>query len=123
MLEIWKPTTSPSKPPMKLSISDAMEICNDLGLTLMVRDINYKEDDVIITYNDSEEDEEDFTTPDVSITNPKEEKKPLDPKLLAIYKDLEEQMKKMLGTKVVINSKNEKSGLNTSKFFNSSVIA
>ena len=42
--------------------------------------------------------------------NPKEEKKPLDPKLLAIYKDLEEQMKKMLGTKVVINSKNEKSG-------------
>lgn len=34
-----------------------------------------KEDDVIITYNDSEEDEEDFATPDVSITNPKEEKK------------------------------------------------
>lgn len=34
-----------------------------------------KEDDVIITYNDSEEDEEDFTTPDLSITNPKEEKK------------------------------------------------
>ena len=34
-----------------------------------------KEDDVIITYNDSEGDEEEFTTPDVSISNPKEEKK------------------------------------------------
>lgn len=42
--------------------------------------------------------------------NAKEEKKPLDPKLLAIYKDLEEQMKKIMGTKVCINSKNEKTG-------------
>ena len=30
--------------------------------------------------------------------NPKEEKKPIDPKLIAIYKDLEEQMKTVLGT-------------------------
>ena len=42
--------------------------------------------------------------------NPKEEKKPIDPKLIAIYKDLEEQMKKILGTKVLINCKNEKTG-------------
>jgi ParB family chromosome partitioning protein len=40
---------------------------------------------------------------------PQEEKK-VDPKLEAIYKDLEEQMKGILGTKVAINAKNEKSG-------------
>lgn len=38
------------------------------------------------------------------------EKKELDPTILAIYKDLEEQMKKILGTKVSINNKNEKQG-------------
>lgn len=38
------------------------------------------------------------------------EKKKLDPKLEAVYRDLEEQMKRMLGTKVSINAKNEKSG-------------
>lgn len=39
-------------------------------------------------------------------------KKPekLDSKLLAIYSDLEEQMKKIMGTKVLINSKNSNSG-------------
>ena len=42
--------------------------------------------------------------------NKKEEKQKLDPKMEAIYRDLEEQMKKILGTKVAINSKNEKSG-------------
>lgn len=40
---------------------------------------------------------------------PQPEKK-LDPKIEAIYKDLEEQMKGILGTKVCINAKNEKSG-------------
>ena len=40
------------------------------------------------------------------------EKEPekLDSKLLAIYSDLEEQMKKIMGTKVLINSKNSNSG-------------
>ena len=41
--------------------------------------------------------------------NPKE-KTTLDPKYQAIYNDLEEQMKGILGTKVTINSKNEKQG-------------
>ena len=41
--------------------------------------------------------------------NPKE-KTTLDPKYQAIYNDLEEQMKKVFGTKVLINSKDEKSG-------------
>lgn len=36
--------------------------------------------------------------------------KKLDPKLEAIYKDLEEQMKRILGTKVIINHKDEKRG-------------
>lgn len=40
----------------------------------------------------------------------KEQPAKIDPKLEAIYRDLEEQMKKILGTKVIINSKNEKSG-------------
>ena len=40
----------------------------------------------------------------------KEDTYKIDPKLEAIYRDLEEQMKKILGTKVLINSKNEKSG-------------
>jgi ParB family chromosome partitioning protein len=39
-----------------------------------------------------------------------QEEKKIDPKMLAIYKDLEEQMKGILGTKVAINPKNEKSG-------------
>lgn len=39
-----------------------------------------------------------------------EQKKIIDPKMIAIYHDLEEQMKKILGTKVSINSKNEKQG-------------
>ena len=38
------------------------------------------------------------------------ESKKLDPKLEAIYKDLEEQMKVILGTKVAINHKDEKRG-------------
>lgn len=38
------------------------------------------------------------------------EKATLDPKYQAIYNDLEEQMKKIFGTKVLINSKDEKSG-------------
>ena len=38
------------------------------------------------------------------------EKKKLDPKMEAIYKDLEEQMKRILGTKVNINAKDEKCG-------------
>lgn len=42
--------------------------------------------------------------------NKPEEKKSMDPTLLAIYQDLEEQMKGILGTKVTINSKNEKQG-------------
>ena len=40
----------------------------------------------------------------------KEGKAKIDPKLEAIYKDLEEQLKKIMGTKVLINCKNEKSG-------------
>ena len=40
----------------------------------------------------------------------KPEKKTMDPTLVAIYQDLEEQMKGILGTKVTINSKNEKQG-------------
>ena len=44
----------------------------------------------------------------------KEEKEPakkeIDSKILSIYKDLEEQMKKIMGTKVSINSKNEQQG-------------
>ncbi len=40
----------------------------------------------------------------------KEDKVKIDPKLEAIYRDLEEQLKKIMGTKVLINSKNEKSG-------------
>lgn len=39
-----------------------------------------------------------------------EETKKIDPKLIAIYKDLEEQMKVILGTKVVINPKDDKKG-------------
>ena len=42
--------------------------------------------------------------------NKPEEKKTMDPTLLAIYQDLEEQMKGILGTKVTINSKNKKQG-------------
>lgn len=38
------------------------------------------------------------------------EKEVLDPKLKVIYDDLTEQMKKILGTKVLINAKDEKSG-------------
>ena len=40
----------------------------------------------------------------------KKEPDKLDSKLLAIYSDLEEQMKKIMGTKVLINSKNSNSG-------------
>ena len=40
----------------------------------------------------------------------KPEEKKLDPQLLAVYKDLEEQMKRILGTKVAINPKDEKKG-------------
>ena len=40
----------------------------------------------------------------------KNEPEKLDSKLLAIYSDLEEQMKKIMGTKVLINSKNSNSG-------------
>ena len=40
----------------------------------------------------------------------KNERRTLDPSLDAIYRNLEEQLKKTLGTKVTINSKNEKSG-------------
>lgn len=39
-----------------------------------------------------------------------QEKKELDPRLLAVYRDLEEQMKRILGTKVSINHKDEKQG-------------
>lgn len=39
-----------------------------------------------------------------------EEKEKIDPKLEAIYHDLEEQMKAILGTKVCINAKNSKKG-------------
>lgn len=49
-----------------------------------------------------------------SMQNEKKDKKKepekLDSKLLAIYSDLEEQMKKIMGTKVLINSKNSNSG-------------
>lgn len=38
------------------------------------------------------------------------ERKALDPQLLAVYQDLEEQMKRILGTKVSINHKDEKQG-------------
>jgi ParB family chromosome partitioning protein len=34
----------------------------------------------------------------------------IDPQLLAVYRDLEEQMKSVLGTKVYINPKDEKKG-------------
>ena len=40
----------------------------------------------------------------------KSKNNPIDPKLIAIYQDLEEQMKKIVGTKVAINYKNENSG-------------
>lgn len=40
----------------------------------------------------------------------KPEEKRMDPQILAIYQDLEEQMKRILGTKVAINPKNEKKG-------------
>ena len=42
----------------------------------------------------------------------KKEPEKLDSKLLAIYSDLEEQMKKIMGTKVLINSKNSNSSDN-----------
>ena len=41
---------------------------------------------------------------------PQEEKETIDPKLEAIYHDLEEQMKEILGTKVSINAKDSKKG-------------
>ena len=40
------------------------------------------------------------------------------PKIEAIYRDLEEQMKKIFGTKVAINSKNEKSGKIEIEYYN-----
>lgn len=40
----------------------------------------------------------------------KPEEKKLDPQLLAVYADLEEQMKRILGTKVAINPKDDKKG-------------
>jgi ParB family chromosome partitioning protein len=40
----------------------------------------------------------------------KQDKQKIDPKLEAIYRDLEEQMKVLLGTKVAINPKDEKRG-------------
>ena len=40
----------------------------------------------------------------------KEEKEKIDPKLEAVYHDLEEQMKGILGTKVCINHKDAKKG-------------
>ena len=49
-----------------------------------------------------------------SIQNEKENttsnKKQIDPQLLAVYRDLEEQMKSLLGTKVYINPKDNKKG-------------
>lgn len=42
--------------------------------------------------------------------NPTKEKKVLDPKMEAIFQDLEEKMKSVLGTKVSINQKDEKKG-------------
>ena len=47
-----------------------------------------------------------------------EDTKKIDPKIEAIYRDLEEQMKKIFGTKVVINSKNEKSGKIEIEYYN-----
>lgn len=47
-----------------------------------------------------------------------EETKKIDPKIEAIYRDLEEQMKKIFGTKVAINSKNEKSGKIEIEYYN-----
>ena len=49
-----------------------------------------------------------------NIQNEKEDstsnKKQIDPQLLAVYRDLEEQMKSLLGTKVYINPKDNKKG-------------
>lgn len=42
--------------------------------------------------------------------NPPTEKKEIDPQIIAIYKDLEEQMKNILGTKVTINYKDDNNG-------------
>ncbi|MGN1164796.1 MAG: ParB/RepB/Spo0J family partition protein [Lachnospiraceae bacterium] len=42
--------------------------------------------------------------------SPKQDKQKIDPKLEAIYKDLEEQMKVILGTKVAISPKDDKRG-------------
>ena len=42
--------------------------------------------------------------------NPITEKNKIDPQLIAVYRDLEEQMKSILGTKVFINPKDEKKG-------------
>ena len=42
--------------------------------------------------------------------NPSGEKNKIDPQLIAVYRDLEEQMKSILGTKVFINPKDEKKG-------------
>ena len=47
----------------------------------------------------------------------KKEPEKLDSKLLAIYSDLEEQMKKIMGTKVLINSKNSNSGKIESEYY------
>ena len=47
-----------------------------------------------------------------------EDTKNIDPKIEAIYRDLEEQMKKIFGTKVAINSKNEKSGKIEIEYYN-----
>lgn len=42
--------------------------------------------------------------------NVREETKKIDPQIEAVYKDLEEQMKGILGTKVIINYKDDKKG-------------
>ena len=42
--------------------------------------------------------------------NKKKSEKPVNPQMEAIYKDLEEKLKKNMGTKVLINRKNENSG-------------
>lgn len=42
--------------------------------------------------------------------NPSAEKNKIDPQLIAVYRDLEEQMKSILGTKVNINPKDNKKG-------------
>ena len=47
---------------------------------------------------------------DENMQHTAKEKEVLDPKLKVIYDDLAEQMKKILGTKVLINAKDEKSG-------------